>query len=155
MQRGASAKRPIGHSHNLKVGGSNPPIRNQFTILPESYLQASNLYSAPVKLRGYKREKTGQEAWEVDWTTRRTAREGLFLTEAGFLPAEVPLRYATVIDQKDEYGAEPRTIKMAMTGNSAYLPKSERESYRAARLKHMTSASSRPASARASVGGSR
>lgn len=91
----------------------------------------------------------------IIWTTRRTARERLFLTEAGFHPAEVPLRYATVINQRDGYGGEPQAIELAMIGNTAYLPKSVRESYRAEKLERITSASSRPTSARALVGGSR
>lgn len=136
--------------------GTNEPVDAVVEFLGSAtYFSLSDRnreFDAPVN---WYTELRPDGSMRITWTTHRSAQEKLFLTEAGFHPVEVPLRYATVIDQKDEYGGEPQTIKLPMTGNTAYLPKSQRKSYRAAILKHINSASSRPSSARASAGNSR
>jgi hypothetical protein len=66
----------------------------------------------------------------VTWTTRQNEKEGLYLVEAGFFPIEVPLDHAMVIDAWNGTSAEPRPITLRMKGNTAYLPKSDRTSYR-------------------------
>src|SRR5437763_252106 len=40
----------------------------------------------------------------ITWTTRENAREGVYLTEAGFYPAEVPQKQISVVHQRGSAG---------------------------------------------------
>jgi hypothetical protein len=65
----------------------------------------------------------------ITWTTRRNAREALYLNEAGFYPEEVPAQSFTVIDKQGLSSAPLRPVTIVMTGNAAHLPKKDRISY--------------------------
>jgi hypothetical protein len=69
----------------------------------------------------------------ITWTSRLGAKERLFLAEAGFHPVEVPLDQALVIDGQGSYSRPRRVVTLEMSGNTAYLPKHARVSYRRGR----------------------
>ncbi len=96
-----------------------------------SLSESNRYYDAPLNwLTEVRRDGT----MRITWTARRNAREGLYLTEAGFHPVEVPLTSATVIAKKDEFRLESQAVTLRMSGNTAYLPKPDRGSYRARKL---------------------
>jgi len=133
------------HALNLS---ENPPITKTVIVRPVEYgngeaveavaefLGAAEYFSLSVRNKAFDAPLNWITEWRRDgamritWTSRRRAKEKLYLTEAGFHPVEIPLSQATVIGQKNEFTYEPLPITVRMTGNSAYLPKADRVSYR-------------------------
>ena len=93
----------------------------------EFYLVEKNRHhDAPIN---WLTERYRDGTLRITWTTRRNAREALYLNEAGFYPEEVPAQSFRVIDRRELSSAPLRPVTVVMTGNTAHLRKKDRISY--------------------------